>query len=172
MQTSQVPIWVPIIVGAIGLVGVLLGQVINGWRDKNKVLQEEAFRRAAIWRDKKVEIYVELIDLFQKNSNLSLKIDSKVYPHEDTMTSIEKFAKNSDKTKKFRPRLRLMAPKDVYEAYVSAVNIYSEFFQKSVDEYMSARNPDADLSDEISKMSAANMKMLARMRMDLGIPYP
>lgn len=88
------------------------------------------------------------------------------------MDSIEKFAKNGDKTKKFRPRLRLMAPKAVYDAYTSTVNAYSDFFQKGVEEYMNARNPDADLSDEVSKMSSANMKMLAQMRMDLGIPYP
>lgn len=41
MQTGQVSIWVPIVVGMIGLIGVIAGQLVNAWREDRRWTREQ-----------------------------------------------------------------------------------------------------------------------------------
>lgn len=41
MQTGQVSVWVPIVVGVIGLVGVVAGQLVNAWREDRRWKREQ-----------------------------------------------------------------------------------------------------------------------------------
>ncbi|WP_158852831.1 hypothetical protein [Saccharothrix deserti] len=79
MQSGQVPIWVPIVVGIIGLAGVIAGQLINARREdirwkrekeredlrwqreveKDQKAQEHDFDK--YWLDRKTDIYVNLL---------------------------------------------------------------------------------------------------------------
>lgn len=40
MQSGQVSVWVPIIVGVIGLIGVIAGQLVNAWREDRRWKRE------------------------------------------------------------------------------------------------------------------------------------
>jgi hypothetical protein len=41
MQSGQVSIWAPIVVGIIGLIGVIAGQLVNAWREDRRWNREE-----------------------------------------------------------------------------------------------------------------------------------
>jgi type II secretory pathway pseudopilin PulG len=40
MQSAQVPVWVPIVVAIIGILGVIAGQVFSSWRDDRRWSRE------------------------------------------------------------------------------------------------------------------------------------
>lgn len=48
MQSGQVSIWVPIVVGILGVIGVVLGQLVNSWRE-GKRWQKELAREDLRW---------------------------------------------------------------------------------------------------------------------------
>ncbi|HWD00857.1 MAG TPA: hypothetical protein VG674_00085 [Amycolatopsis sp.] len=77
MQSGQVSVWVPIVVGVIGLLGVVAGQLVNAWRERKR--EELRWRRerhtesiklnhehAAQWRETKIKIYRELLESLRK----------------------------------------------------------------------------------------------------------
>jgi hypothetical protein len=90
MNSPQVSIWIPIIVGIIGLIGIVSGQLINAWRedrrwqreqDKEELrwqreLHKEATARTeankAHWRDKKFEVYTEILTFTKRWHDLIL----------------------------------------------------------------------------------------------------
>ena len=41
MQSGQVSIWVPIVVGIIGLIGIVAGQLVNAWREDRRWRREQ-----------------------------------------------------------------------------------------------------------------------------------
>ena len=41
MPSGQVSIWVPVVVGVIGLIGVVVGQLINAWREDRRWKREQ-----------------------------------------------------------------------------------------------------------------------------------
>ncbi|QUQ69749.1 hypothetical protein [Kutzneria sp. CA-103260] len=61
MQSGQVSIWVPILVGLIGVLGVVLGQLVTAWRERSR--EASASRRAddIYWRDKRLEASLALL---------------------------------------------------------------------------------------------------------------
>ncbi|WP_146044345.1 hypothetical protein [Amycolatopsis sp. BJA-103] len=61
MQSSQVPIWVPILVGLIGIAGIILGQLINAWQETRKLAIEEKVKDRSHWRDQRLSLYVEAL---------------------------------------------------------------------------------------------------------------
>ncbi|GLY67288.1 hypothetical protein [Amycolatopsis taiwanensis] len=80
MQQGQVSVWVPIIVGVIGLISVIAGQLINAWREDRRWKRDQereevrsrrqreadAAKRAheilLHWADRKFALYSELLD--------------------------------------------------------------------------------------------------------------
>lgn len=82
VQNSQVSIWVPIVVGVIGVVGVIAGQLINAWREDRRWKREQEreeirwlreSRRESIKldRDTKVAAYGQLLQTLDR-ANLLL----------------------------------------------------------------------------------------------------
>lgn len=72
MQSGQVSVWVPIVVGLIGVVGVLLGQLLSTWRERGndairarrEIEQEQRRNRRddeLHWRDRRIEVGVDLL---------------------------------------------------------------------------------------------------------------
>lgn len=49
MQTGQVSVWVPLVVGVIGLIGVIAGQLVNAWREDRRWKREEQ-REEVRWK--------------------------------------------------------------------------------------------------------------------------
>lgn len=72
MQSGQVSVWVPIVVGVIGLVGVIAGQLVNAWRERRREdtrwRREQAEKSAQQkhddmihWRETRLRIYSEFL---------------------------------------------------------------------------------------------------------------
>lgn len=72
MQSGQVPVWVPIIVGIIGVVGVLVGQLLSMWREqRNEIVRAQLVRAnedrknrrddRLYWRDRRIEVGAEFL---------------------------------------------------------------------------------------------------------------
>jgi hypothetical protein len=68
MLTGQVSVWVPIVVGLIGVVGVVAGQSINAWREhRNEEIrwarekQRDVRQDQLAWRDKRLRIAVDFL---------------------------------------------------------------------------------------------------------------
>ena len=72
MQSGQVPVWVPIIVGIIGVVGVLVGQLLSMWREQRNEIVRAQIERAnedrknrrddrLYWRDRRIEVGAEFL---------------------------------------------------------------------------------------------------------------
>lgn len=72
MQSGGVSVWVPIVVGLIGVVGVLLGQVLSMWREqrnemirtRREVEQEQRRNRREDelhWRDRRIAVGVDFL---------------------------------------------------------------------------------------------------------------
>jgi len=68
MPTGQVSVWVPIIVGLIGVAGVVAGQVINAWRERRneetrwaRERQRDAHQDRLVWREKRLRIAVDFL---------------------------------------------------------------------------------------------------------------
>ena len=68
MLTGQVSVWVPIVVGLIGVAGVVAGQVINAWRERRneeirwaREKQRDAHQDRLVWREKRLKIAVEFL---------------------------------------------------------------------------------------------------------------
>ncbi|WP_156213034.1 hypothetical protein [Lentzea aerocolonigenes] len=94
MGAGQVSIWVPLVVGVIGLAGVICGQLINAWREDRRWKREQEredlrwqreqekndtereHRNMLDWRDRKIEIYSELLGAFKECEYAALETDS------------------------------------------------------------------------------------------------
>jgi hypothetical protein len=64
----QVSVWVPIVVGVIGVIGVVVGQSINAWQDRRRRLQERERdeirwrrERQQAWKDIRLQAYASLL---------------------------------------------------------------------------------------------------------------
>lgn len=86
MQGGQVSIWVPIVVGVIGVLGIVAGQLINAWREDKRWRREQeqedlrwqrerrreevrlSQENALHWREMRVRIYGEAVALLGRTS--------------------------------------------------------------------------------------------------------
>jgi hypothetical protein len=94
MQVNQVSVWVPIVVGFIGLVGVIAGQLVNAWREDRRWSREqrqqdlrwrrEADREAANhahaslidWRERRISTYGAFLDAIQELISITREASS------------------------------------------------------------------------------------------------
>jgi hypothetical protein len=74
MQTPQVSIWVPIIVGIIGLVSVVAGQLINAWREDRRLKRERDHQKQVAREEKTLECYTDLSVLLSQWFELQVSI--------------------------------------------------------------------------------------------------
>lgn len=69
-ELGQVSVWVPIVVGLIGLIGVIISQLVNAWREDRRwkrereieairLRQEDVFK----WREIKLRVYAQFLEL-------------------------------------------------------------------------------------------------------------
>lgn len=81
MQSGQVSVWVPIVVGVIGVVGVIAGQLVNAWREDRRWRREQE-REDVRWarenkresvkldRDTKIVIFGQLLQALNRAHSL------------------------------------------------------------------------------------------------------
>jgi hypothetical protein len=59
MQIGQVSVWVPIVVGVIGLIGIVAGQFVNAWREDRRWKREQ-HREEIRWERERDREYARL----------------------------------------------------------------------------------------------------------------
>lgn len=72
MKTVEVPVWLALVVtlgvALIGALGPITAQFVNAWRESKKLAQEETYRRMALWRERRLELYGEAVNGEQDSS--------------------------------------------------------------------------------------------------------
>lgn len=87
MQSGQVSVWVPIVVGVIGLVGVIAGQLVSAWREdrrwEREIVREEIrwnrtrhFEDIIQWRSIKVKLYAQVNAMTREFIGHLIEMDS------------------------------------------------------------------------------------------------
>lgn len=68
MPAGQVPVWIPIVVGVIGVAGVLAGQFIGAWREDKRWTREWEREKARWqredndhWKEVRLDYYIKYI---------------------------------------------------------------------------------------------------------------
>ncbi len=132
MQTGQVSIWVPIIVGIIGLVGVVVGQLVNAWREDRRWRREqeredlrwkrEAEKEAAKrvhdslidWRDRRINTYGEYLESIHNLIKMSTRASWYNTSTIDTLESFkDEYQENENLYSDISQRVRLLASDEV-----------------------------------------------------------
>lgn len=143
---NGVPVWVPIVVGVIGVIGVVIGQLINTLREnkrwKNETEREEIrWRREAgerdsqrqhenriEWRKIKIEIYSELL---ATTNNIESALSSVVLgfrlAKEIRSEDAHAIATEMDNLIKLSYRVRLTSGPALHEAVVDLRNALVAF---------------------------------------------
>lgn len=131
MQASQVSIWVPIVVGIIGLVGIVAGQLVNAWREDRRWRRErereelrwkreaeaEAVKRAhdslIDWRNRRISTYGEYLESIHG----LIKMATKATMHSATIDGINSFTREYHECEKIYndigERVRLLASDEI-----------------------------------------------------------
>jgi hypothetical protein len=117
MQSGQVSIWVPIIVGFIGLIGVIAGQLVNAWREDRRWRREqeredlrwkrEAERELAKhshdsmidWRERRIKTYGEYLESLHELIDLATEAASYRTTSIDAIKSFVQQYDHKDRTK-------------------------------------------------------------------------
>jgi hypothetical protein len=92
-MSSQVPVWIPLAVAFLGVLGVIAGQIINAWREDRRWRREQEreeirWQRARItenaklrlehadqWRETKIKTYANLLRLLAEMRDLMVEVD-------------------------------------------------------------------------------------------------
>lgn len=61
MQSGQVSIWVPVGVAILGIVGIVIGQLINAWREERRLDRDVQRDHAQHWLTQRLDSYVDLV---------------------------------------------------------------------------------------------------------------
>ena len=76
--TSQISVWVPILVGLLGVLGVIAGQFVNAWREDRRWKREREVEAARIrqedvfkWREIKLRTYSQFLGLLQNMHHIA-----------------------------------------------------------------------------------------------------
>jgi hypothetical protein len=189
MNTPQVSIWVPVVVGLIGLVGIVIGQLTNAWLENRRwkrekaredlrwqrdIQKDEAARASADrshWRDKKFEIYNELLSFMKSWRDLN---DDAAKQHRllGSLTDVNKEAceKIILASREYRDKVELIATdREAKKVLFDAIKIYllwSDLMSKD-------RAPISTFGATVDSFVDANSEvidvLLAAIRVDLGI---
>jgi hypothetical protein len=107
MQSGQVSIWVPIVVGIIGLIGVVAGQMVNAWREDRRWRREQvredlrwrreaekeaanrAHRSQIDWRERRISAYAEYLEAIRRVIELTTEATSYKTITFDTLDAFE-----------------------------------------------------------------------------------
>lgn len=174
MQNVQVPVWVAVVVtlgvALLGALGPITAQFVNAWRESKKLAREEFYRRMALWRERRLELYGEAVDFAHKSAQYS-GMAAYASNAEDRFRNIEKALDLHEKFLKLRPRMLMFSTKEAYRAYQNVAD-YLEAIPDEVAE-AATENPHPD-AVEIMREDAQTMhrevgNLITVLREELGI---
>lgn len=190
MQTGQVSVWVPIIVGVLGLVGIVAAQFVNAWREDRRWKREQERedvrwqreldkhsieRRTADlahWRDKKFETYSALLKymktwslfLFETVRDWHDKESS--LPEEVKATCHQYFEDSYD----YRNEVELIATdRAALKTLIEAIEVYSDWMIPLSIGKSPIRSRETHIDDLIDSNHEVIGIVIAAIRVDLGI---
>ncbi|MFD1047181.1 hypothetical protein ACFQ1S_17320 [Kibdelosporangium lantanae] len=125
MTNGQVSVWVPIVVGLIGVAGVIAGQLVNTWREhRNERIrwtreqQRDARQDRLAWRDKRLAVALDL--LITMNTWRELAVES--WPDQVSDELRDTVARMSDRL----AEMKLVGTERMRTAATEAVDEYLE----------------------------------------------
>lgn len=186
MQTSQVPIWIPIVVGVIGLFGVIVGQLINArredsrwerekereelrWkRDHEKEMRERDFEHERYWLDRRVEVYGQLLNASREWADVARRTN---YPYLDMTAGkqTDKFAAADTKLDEAVTLIEIFGSDELIDLTKSLHDRRLNWFFDIVgQEFMSIANINR-MSDDLGEQHKA---ILAQIRKEYKFKPP
>lgn len=124
MKDGQVSVWVPIIVGVIGFLGVIAGQLINAWREQKREelrwkreSQRESMKlrheNVAQWRETRLSAYTTLLDSVNQVYSI-LKRGHVALTREESNTEFEEFRKALMRMREAESSVTLVGTKKLF----------------------------------------------------------
>lgn len=71
---SEVSPWLPLAVAALGILGVITGQIIHSWRENRRVREQIRHDMLKHWRDQRIEVYSNFFAAVQDWCEVASKV--------------------------------------------------------------------------------------------------
>jgi hypothetical protein len=181
VQSGQVSVWVPIVVGLIGLAGVLVGQVLSMWREqrnhviqaKHEEQQEERRNRREDqlhWRDQRLAVGVEF--LVSLNAWRELTVDVWNETTRDGHASSQTRTQLSEVVIRMSDQLahiKLIGTPPMSAAASAAVDKLLSASRATIGDLDALRLRDPELRAESAHLSAEVRRVRELFRIELGV---
>ncbi|WP_414936619.1 hypothetical protein [Amycolatopsis sp. cmx-11-51] len=169
MQTGQVSVWVPIVVAALGIAGIVAGQLVNSWREERRTSKEARQEERKHWRDKRLEQYLEITKATSEiMRSLSAFIRSPRPPNElhEQLEALE--------VTFFSIRQRgIILCSEQTNKILSEIHQHAEVLLAAIADWKSKAD-DATLTEELierrSFIGRLNGNLVQEIRLELGVP--
>ena len=181
MPSGQVSVWVPIVVGIIGVVGVLVGQMLSMWREhRNEVVRAQ--REGATenrknrredrlyWRDRRIEVGVGFLVSLNLWRELTVDewheiADGGQAGHETREQLAETITNMSDRL----AQIRLIGTDAMSSAAASAVPTMLRV-ARDTKAGLEGNDHQTDLTVAASNLTAEIRRVREVFRAELGVP--
>ncbi|MDA3644803.1 hypothetical protein LZ318_24535 [Saccharopolyspora indica] len=179
---GQVSVWVPIVVGLLGMVGVISGQFVSAWREQRRENirwcrereKEDLQRRREDylhWRDKRLEVAVELMISLNKWREL---IVDRLREHHGLLKmpvdTSEQLRDVVEETSDRMAQLKLVGTDTIRTLASETVNLFRSRFGSAMS------SPSKLTSDEIEQisreLSLKRRDLQEAVRKELGVDTP
>ncbi|MDX8053847.1 hypothetical protein SK571_31140 [Lentzea sp. BCCO 10_0798] len=174
MPQGQVSVWVPIIVGLLGLAGVIAAQFVNAWRERKRITLEQEYEGRVHWRDRRIDAYADFLAAVEDWYDAILRLETAnaidgaedgPFTDEDALQA--RCREQSKASARLLARLDLISTSEVC---VAAHSIRLNLREWS-GEVESGRWPDsrAGADDPSAGIAEEFDRLLTALRTDLGI---
>ncbi|MGZ3141329.1 hypothetical protein ACVDFE_04855 [Lentzea chajnantorensis] len=191
MNTPQVSVWIPIIVGVIGLVGVIAGQLINSRREdrrwrleqereelrwKREIAKEADMRREANrahWRDKKFETYSEILAFTKRWHDAILDGSTAILANEKLPSDLkERLEEAGLEHIDYQDQVDLLATDEQAQGILrEALGTYSSFTHQILDGTLPERDGQIGSGAFWGDATEIINDVITAIRLDLGIAH-
>jgi hypothetical protein len=186
MQSVQVSVWIPILVAVLGIVGVILGQAVNAWRENKKLAIEGEREKIRLEHDDRKDMRTERLKAYSdflstwKEWMTSIESLQHIGEHDegdgvvrvDWAEARELLLSSNSRLSDAWARIELLGSGDVVRVARRAREIGAVLYEK----YVHIRRHVGDLSKHRTAMdamvrdyiSAVQGPLLGAFRADLG----
>lgn len=177
MKTVEVPVWLAVIVtlgvALIGAAGPISAQFINSRREIKKSIREETYKRMAHWRDRRLEIYGDLVELVYKSA-YHIGHAAVVAEHRDRMDNLTQAHDIMDDIDKLKSRVIIVTTQATYSEYLEMQEMFRETCKMVLDFAATEVSDEDEVSQDDARAAASEMyrkinDLVRAIRDDLGV---
>jgi hypothetical protein len=177
MQSGQVSVWVPVVVGVLGVIGVITAQFVAAWREDRRWRREaaredlrwsrEQDRDAQNhWRDKRTDVYLEVIEVLQAWNRYGIDFISKRVDDDTKQERVRLWQEVVDRSVEAMAKLTLVAGSDIATKFAEVQRGYYDLGAKlRTGEY----SYPEEWSDRTAYYITCSISLTHQIRRDLGI---